>query len=119
MVNCKYCNQPISHTFATLILQKQVHHHCEELLLNQSKVIAYPFLEGMIYIDYLADKLPENADGVYLEQWYMSGSIKRMCNEDMTVLFLHDEIVNDDLYLLFLLASQRLYWVFLEFPNIF
>lgn len=119
MVNCKYCNQPISQTFASLILKKQIHQHCERLLVDQEKVIAYPFLEGMIYVDYLVEKLPQGADALYLEQWYLSSHIERMIKENMVILFLTEIMSSEDLYLLFLLASQRLYWVFLERPNIF
>ena len=116
-MNCKFCNRPISHTFASLFLFKEVHIACELFLKEQENVAVYPFLEGVIIADYLVERLPHNADKDYLVRRYMTLPIKRAINEKSLILLLEEEPSNEALYLIFLLSGQRLYWVFLERPN--
>jgi|GEM_PF-3082054 len=116
-VFCKLCNRHISHTFGSFFSSKNVHLSCEEFLRKQENIVVYPFLEGVIIVDYLVDFLIDKADKEYITREFMGKSIKRAIKENTLILFLENEVSRDALYLLFLLSNQRLYWVFLERPS--
>jgi hypothetical protein len=115
-MKCKFCLKAIDHTFASLFSFKKVHPTCHQILQKGKDVIVYPFLEGFLYIEYLLDQKGER-DLLYFERFYLRISIERMIKADMLILFLQEEITKEDLYLLFLLSNQRLYWVFLVRPD--
>lgn len=94
-----------------------MHISCQQLLIDEWTIAVYPFLEGVIVVDYLIDHLPALANVQMIEQHFMTGSIKRMIEEKSTILYLTDLINKETLYLLYLLSNQRLYWVFIDRPS--
>lgn len=116
-MKCKLCGQAIVQTFSSIFSSRQLHLSCEELLLEGEHLIAYPFLEGVLYIDYVVDRVLNKENLSYLEQFYMRSSVRRMIESEMVVLYLENRIDQEDLYLVFLLSGERLYWVFFERPS--
>jgi len=116
-LNCKLCGRAIVQTFSSIFSSRQLHLSCEQALLEGEHLIAYPFLEGVLYIDYVVEYLSSKDELPYLEQFYMTPSVRRMLAIEMVVLYLESGIDQEDLYLLFLLSRERLYWVFFERPS--
>ncbi len=116
-MNCKLCNRPISHTFGSFFSLRKIHLPCESFLKKQENIVVYPFLEGVIVIDYLVDLLDNYADRNYIIREFMDKCIMRAIKENTLVLYLEADVPKEALYLIFLLSNQRLYWVFLERPT--
>lgn len=116
-MNCKFCNRPISHTFASFFSQREIHLKCENLLKKEHHIVAFPFLEGLIMVGYLLEEVRKELDQAYFIRNYMNDLIVWAVSQGTLVLFLDSEIEQDDLYLIFLLAQQRLCWVFLAKPT--
>lgn len=114
-MDCKICGRAIEQTFASLFSSRKVHHSCEQTFLEE-KLVAYPFLEGFLYVDYVSEKSYDEEDLLFFEQFYMGPSVQRMLETDMLILFLEDGLEQDDLYRVFLLSEERLYWVFFQRP---
>ena len=116
-MDCKLCGQAIIQTFASIFSRRELHVSCEQNLLEGEHLIAYPFLEGVLYIDYVVDRFFIKNNLAYFEQFYMGPSVSRMIESEMSILYLESGIDQEDLYLLFLLSGERLYWVFFERPS--